>query len=465
MQTSSAKKPISLSQDRFELEILALTVLFLGAAVGLLIPFREFLALFGIVGSFVALWIAAVAVWKVFHGRAYLGFSILSVGSVFWFWQEVFVLSVGSPSFPNTVSYSPVFGETFPEILVAESLFVLSSFSLCAVLAWVIFGRILNRTFIVPRRSGQTVLVDLVLLAIALVGWWPFLQTFGGIQQAIARLLLMRAEAAEFEAGLQNYIPIASISSAGFALARLVNGSTRSTLICLAAVASGGAIAVLSGTRFKLIYFMAPALISAFVGLGDKDKRQSSIIYLIAVFGAIISVAAFQFANRYGVGSADSSALSAAAGAQHFTPLVFAISLMEGRPYFNQSMGVLFVTDLVPRFIWPDKPGHEYWEFYNQISLGGNVTPSMLGQYYLNWGLPGGAIVGVIFGIWARIADILYARYLSAKNPLFLIFSAFVCTFLFLSFRHYSANYFTYLLAVALLFFAFAKPLRQSAAK
>lgn len=428
-------------------------------------PFRELLVLFGILGSFVALWIAAMAVRKVLHGRAYLGFSILSVGSVFWFWQEVFVLSVGSPSFPNTVSYSPVSGEVFPEILVAESLFVLSSFSLCAVLAWVIFGRVLNRAFIVPRRSGQTVLLDVVLLAIALLGWWPFLQTFGGIQQTIVRLLLLRAESVEFEAGLQNYIPIASISCAGFALARIVNGSARSTLICLAAAVFGGVIAVLSGTRFKLIYFMAPALICAFVGLRDKEKSQSSIIYVTAIFGAIISVAAFQFVNRYGVGSADSTALSAAAGARHFTPLVFAISIMEGRAYFNQSMGVLFVTDLVPRFIWPGKPNHEYWEFYNQISLGGNVTPSMLGQYYLNWGLAGGAIVGVIFGFWARIADILYARYLSTKNPLFLIFAAFVCTFLFLSFRHYSANYFTYLLAVTLLFFAFAKPLRQSATK
>lgn len=461
MRASSLKTLSSPSKNWYELVILAVAVIFFGSAVGLLIPFSEYLVLLGIVGAFVALWIAAMAVWKAFNGCTCVGFSILSVGSIFWFWQEVFVLSVSSPSFPNTVSYSPVSGETIPEILVAESLFILSSFSLCSVLAWVIFGRVLNRTFSVPRRSGQTILFDVVLLVIALLGWWPFLQTFGGIQAAIARLVLMRAEATVFEAGVQNYIPIASISFAGVALARIVTGSAQSTLICLAAVVSGGAIAALSGTRFKLIYFMAPALISAFVGLRDKDKRQSSIVYVTATFGAMISIAAFQFANRYGEGSADSSIMSAAAGAQHFTALVFSISLMEGRQYFNQSMLILFFTDLVPRFIFPSKPGHEYWDFYNQLALGGNITPSMLGQYYLNWGLPGGAIVGVIFGIWASIADTLYARYQLTKNDLFLIFSTFVCTFLFLSFRLYSMNYLIFLLTVALLFFAFARPLRQ----
>ena len=122
---------------------------------------------------------------------------------------------------------------------------------------------------------------------------------------------------------------------------------------------------------------------------------------------------------------------------------------------FQQSMAILFVTDLIPRFIWENKPIHEYWLFYNQISLGGNVTPSIVGQYYMNWGVIGVLVSGLIFGLWAGLIDFLHKGYTESHRPQLLIVSGFLAAFLFLSFRHYSANYFFYVLvSIGILYIA-----------
>jgi oligosaccharide repeat unit polymerase len=265
----------------------------------------------------------------------------------------------------------------------------------------------------------------------------------------------MRVEVIEMEAGFKNYLPIASIACAGFAMARLITGSSTSALLSIAAVLAGGIIAILSGTRFKVLYFLMPALICAMIGVRDPGLRQRSLVYLGILVAAILFVTAFQFQNRYGSGSVETSKFSGVVGAAHYTPLVFSIALMRDTSPFYQPMSILFITDFVPRSIWPGKPNHEYFDFFNQLAIfGGNVTPSVLGQYYMNWGLAGGVISGLIFGIWARVIDLLYCRFRISENYLFLILSAFVCAFIFLSFRHYAANYFTYVLVATIFFFA-----------
>ena len=133
-----------------------------------------------------------------------------------------------------------------------------------------------------------------------------------------------------------------------------------------------------------------------------------------------------------------------------------------------QPMAPLFLTDFVPRFIWADKPNHLYWETYNNVLApllpgsiaGANVTPSIIGQYYLNWWWLGGFFSGFIMGSWAGIATNYFRAFNRSKTFTKLLVGSYILTFVFLSFRVFSANYVTYLLVTVVLSSVLAKQLK-----
>ena len=103
-----------------------------------------------------------------------------------------------------------------------------------------------------------------------------------------------------------------------------------------------------------------------------RDARNKTYLYFTLFVSLTLVLSAGQFAFRY-ASSFDVSGfdvLSILAGSEHFSAALNAIHMMEFQNAFQQSMAILFVTDLIPRFIWENKPIHEYWLFYNQISLG-----------------------------------------------------------------------------------------------
>lgn len=75
---------------------------------------------------------------------------------------------------------------------------------------------------------------------------------------------------------------------------------------------------------------------------------------------------------------------------------------------------VLFVTNPIPRKIWPDKPVDPSFGPYNMIRHGftgfgaeSNITPTIPGRFYMNYGLVGvveiGLVLGVIWGFSNRL--------------------------------------------------------------
>lgn len=430
--------------------IILFSLLYAAATISFLAPSYKMLEIVGLLGTTISLFLFFSELRKFKIGRGSIGLLVFLAGNIFWFWKEVAIFSFHTPSFPNIISISPVAGVRFPEELVGAGLFMLASFNFCALLSWNFSRGAHKYVFRAERQGRNGFIFDGTLLVIAALGWWPFLQTFGGIDQALFRLLMMRTEVVEHVAGFKNYLPIASIVVAGIALSRLVTGSAKSNLLTIFTIFVGGLIAVLSGTRFKLIYLAMPALVCAFIALQNPEKRRRSLIFIWVLFLCMVSLASFQFASRYANTQIETGLLAATGGSDHFAPLLFAIDLMDSREYFNQSMLVLFVTDMIPRFIWEGKPDHDYWNYYNEIAFFGNVTPSVVGQYFLNWGLFGGAISGVIFGFWARAADILLECYRDRRDYSYLILSAFTATFLFLSFRHYTLNYGIFLFVAAI---------------
>lgn len=454
--TRSQDAPVAISKVSASQLTLISTVAFL-ASLGLLWPAYWYSTVVGIVGAALSIYLLITTFFQFLRSRRSLGNFMLALGSVFWFWIEILTFSLSRPSFPSIAHYAPFSGAQIPVDTVAQSIFCVAVFNICALAVLGFFGsKKLRFGSSVTRGGTNPIFVDLTLLAFSLLGWWPFLRTFGGVQQALQSMLLMRAEVVEFEAGFANYLPILSITAGGFALVRIATQSSASKILTIAAVLAGGTLALLSGTRFKLAYLLLPAVLARAVYAPGYSSFLRNAGVLLAVATTMLLVASYQFTNRYGGDGSEISLITAAfAGAGHFTPLTHAIELLRS-PWtepFMQPMAPLFVTDFIPRFLWPDKPSHEYWEYYNSaIAIAGNVTPSVIGQYFLNWGLPGAAIAGAIFGAWAYFGDMLVEQYHHAKNHLYLALAAFVFTFLFLSYRVYSPNYFAYLLVMIFFF-------------
>jgi hypothetical protein len=108
-----------------------------------------------------------------------------------------------------------------------------------------------------------------------------------------------------------------------------------------------------------------------------------------------------------------------------------------------------FLIHWIPRQVWPDKPIMESWTFYNESYVQGaayNVTPSVIGQFHLNWGLPGVIFIGGWLGFLTCLADRVLLRLDSDRQRAMFVVVGMFYAFIISSFRFYSPIYFSYFL-------------------
>jgi hypothetical protein len=183
----------------------------------------------------------------------------------------------------------------------------------------------------------------------------------------------------------------------------------------------------------------------------------------VAVVFVVLLVAQAQFVYRTvgwkEVGNVAPEELTTINNTGQFTAQLFAQHLVpHEHPYFRELVEPYFISHWIPRQFWPDKPTMESWAYYNDSYAQGaayNVTPSVIGQFHLNWGFPGVIFIGAWLGFLGFIAD----RVLLSLNPdrqraMFVVVGMFYA-FIISSFRFYSPIYFSYfifgLLAMLLL--------------
>lgn len=399
---------------------------------------------------------------SVFQTRNRVGLLFFAVGCLFWYWSEACALALGFPMFANIAGFSPILGLEVPTWVVAKATLCCSLFMFFGYWTWYLLPSsfsvdrlILTKPY--PFKARYS--IDVVLMLFALSGWLPLIFTYGSPEAAIAQLLTMRSDPAlDQEAGFANYLPIASLVAASISAVRILFRSNGSVLLRILAVIAGGALVIASGTRFKLIYLIMPAIVLLLTDKSSFFSKRQRARYLLGALVLLFFVASYQFVNRYGEGSVDEAAnvSGAVSGAGHFTALMHAVYLVPNEAgYFYQPMGPFFVTDYIPRFIWSDKPVHKFWEFYNDrlaVYTGGNITPSSVGQYYMNWGVMGAALIGVVLGAWVKLADNSLLNVVVRKDDLAASVVAFLIVFVFLSFRVYSPMYFAYPLFAYLMF-------------
>jgi len=221
------------------------------------------------------------------------------------------------------------------------------------------------------------------------------------------------------------------------------------------------------GTRHFTVIALLPAV---FVLLADRRRKMQLLVAVVAVL--ILMQVQYVIRDK-GWNSIDADAIleaqSRTAVTGQFESLVQSVALVPAQhDYFRESMSVLFITHNIPRRWWENKPISESWLEFNRAYLPAealttsNLTPSILGQYHMNWGVLGVVFVSLGVGVSARLLDnsvqaIRPRQQLALVVVLGMLYGVFVA-----SFRYLHPLYFVYPQAAALIFFALTSPHRKS---
>jgi hypothetical protein len=144
-----------------------------------------------------------------------------------------------------------------------------------------------------------------------------------------------------------------------------------------------------------------------------------------------------------------------------FDSLLFAIYLVpRHHPYFMEPMTPYFFTHWIPRSLWPNKPISKAFEYYNATWTRGaklkvfNVTPSIMGEYHLSWGVFGVPMIGFWIGFLLYLSDEYMLRTNVTTPCLAAVSIGMVYAFLLASLRDYAPVYFVHVAlgAVAMCF-------------
>ena len=115
--------------------------------------------------------------------------------------------------------------------------------------------------------------------------------------------------------------------------------------------------------------------------------------------------------------------------------------------FFMEPMTPFFLTHFIPHQFWAGKPYPASWQYFNdEWTQGGNfnVTPSITGQYYMNWGYVGVVWIGLFIGALARFCEDWFRRLRVQQQLLSATVAGLLLSFVFFSFRIYHPLYFAY---------------------
>ena len=132
-----------------------------------------------------------------------------------------------------------------------------------------------------------------------------------------------------------------------------------------------------------------------------------------------------------------------------FPALLLSESLVPTQhDFFLEPTPVYFITHWIPRRYWPGKPVEKVGEYYNNEVTGGdpiwNVTPSVIGQFYMNCGVIGLCSIGCFLGIVCRITDDTFAGLTLYEHQAAAVCVATLYVFVINSLRYFAPFYIVY---------------------
>lgn len=392
------------------------------------------------------------------RGAGIVGRVTLNFGIFYWFWLGAFQSTLEDPPFPTPDALYPGFFLTIPPEVVAICLIGVNLFALTAMLGWRYLpqpGRLLARLAdrIDPPSSSW---LDLLALVLVLLAWLSlFLAYQGNLAAAVDDLLLMRAggkTGASQEVGVLHHLHLLGVFGAALALTRIVLRSPG--LKSARYLAVGLMFPILffgQGSRFNLGYLLLPAVLVLLAPSRHQlmwSQRRSTLVAffalgaLLVLYQGAIRTVGFEAARETGV-----ELSSGLVGHDHFAAMAVAVDFAETEGYYLEPMAPYFVTHFIPSSVWPGKPYPKSWVAYNWAWTQGanlNVTPSIAGQYYYNWGLAGLLYIGFFMGWLARFCEAWLVRLDMQRQLMSATVAGLLLSFVFLSFRMFYPLYFAY---------------------
>jgi oligosaccharide repeat unit polymerase len=196
----------------------------------------------------------------------------------------------------------------------------------------------------------------------------------------------------------------------------------RISLVIIAVIAIGW-IALSTGTRSYLLMGGGPAFLLLLRRIKKDPLEQGSrsnraVVIAVLIIGALVLTIGANAQRKYryeaeiedGVSFEidDNNMLKMAA-------LAFAIQEKEDRFIYDSAL-LHIISGPIPRAIWANKPVMESMFVFTRwvwgrdtTETGGNTLPSLVGQYYMNWGWPGILEIGLVLGLLLRFCDQLFA--------------------------------------------------------
>ncbi len=310
----------------------------------------------------------------------------------------------------------------------------------------------------------------IVFLLISLMFFTLYIRHGGSISGLLSGLA--RSRIALYEARdvglLMNFVWLGYYGLAlGIVSLILTPGQRFSRLMLLPIVMAGMLIVFADGTRHRMLYaFGSACLVLLHKGI---RKNPRCLKLLMATSLILIGVYQCQSLSR-NIGwlnllSHQWKDFVHVQGTDQFQSLSYALELVPGRhEYFHTPATLFFVTHWIPRRFWPAKPSQPELEYLSTQWTGGanlqdmNVTPSIIGQYHMNWGVFGVAWIGFFMGWMFRCVDaILISLPFAGHNHSWVLMGMFVA-FLIASFRHFSPMYFMFLLFGLIIFIVCTRP-------
>jgi oligosaccharide repeat unit polymerase len=383
------------------------------------------------------------------------GKLLLSLSTMVFFWLEALHESRSEQPFliPNTAL---AVDSHFDIALVQQGLVFIALFQLTLFAGYSLRPQL--RSIIhwaqgrVDKPRSQMLPIVLFFAACAV---FPLLLSFGGNLGEVGETLLAgrsRTGPAAEDIGYIQYLYYLGLFGSALLLAKgALSKEKNRRFYLLLGILSALPFVMVSGSRHLWLYIALPTVVISIrlFGGGTNPGRFLRISVLALV---VLLVVQLQFALRQH-GWTKTSYVSTQQIFQtgttgQFTALLYAEYLVpEFHGYFREPAEPYFVTHFIPRAIWPEKKFMQSWTYYNASYTQGlkfNVTPSVIGQFYINWGVAGVAFIGVWLGFLTYLAD----RILSALNirrqwamaAAVGMLYAFVCS----SFRIYYPIYFVY---------------------
>ena len=182
------------------------------------------------------------------------------------------------------------------------------------------------------------------------------------------------------------------------------------------------------------------------------SKIQYKRVVLFSMFVLIITygVLTFQARNRYQYSIESDNALS---GSNLYSELLLITNTFgDSREFVSANNPfdkiflptfdtiVLFLTNPIPRKIWPNKPFDKSFVEYNYLRTGeygtgveSNVTPTIPGRYFMKYGISGVLQIGLIVGFLFRLSQIQITR--NIFDPLLVVLFLTLMSILFICAR------------------------------